>query len=161
MLDLSVLVAASREDQPTHKFLLRWLQRRLASGLPMTVPQRTIEEFVLLITDPARFQPPTSVEFAVWFADEVWRRAPPVACARPEAVWRVAVELIESEGLDPSRAFRAAAAIASGCRLVTIDLWLRRVRDLDWIHPISGRPRCRAEVGTLEWVERARRKPVT
>ena len=70
-VDTNVLVYAHREESPLHEPALARLRLLAEGGSPWGLPIFCIGEFVRVVTHPRVFHPPTDLETALAFLDQV------------------------------------------------------------------------------------------
>lgn len=140
LIDVNVLVYAYREDSPSHIAVRSWLTDLLQSGKVFGIADLVLSGFLRITTHPKIFDPPSPLEHALYFAEEL--RAHP-SC-RPIAPgprhWRIFTQLCQDTGavgnLVPD-AYLAAMAIEIGAEWITTDGDFSRFPDLLWRHPLS------------------------
>ncbi|MDX2167208.1 MAG: VapC toxin family PIN domain ribonuclease [Deltaproteobacteria bacterium] len=70
-IDTNVLVCAHREEMPLHAPALERLRMLAEGGTPWALPIFCVEELVRVVTHPRVFHPPTDLETALAFLDQV------------------------------------------------------------------------------------------
>ena len=70
-VDTNVLVYAHREEMPLHALALERLRALVEGSTPWALPTFCIGEFVRLVTHPRVFHPPTDLETALAFLEQV------------------------------------------------------------------------------------------
>lgn len=70
-IDTNVLVYAHREEMPLHALALERLRSLVEGSTPWALPTFCIGEFVRVVTHPRIFHPPTDLETALAFLEQV------------------------------------------------------------------------------------------
>jgi len=70
-VDTNILVYAHREEMPLHAQALDRLRTLVEGNTPWALPSFCIGEFVRVVTHPRVFHPPTPLETALDFLDQV------------------------------------------------------------------------------------------
>ena len=70
-LDSNVLIAAHRSEHPLHSRSMSRILQMAESDLPWCLPVFCLAEFLRVVTHPRVFTPPTSLEVALAFIDEL------------------------------------------------------------------------------------------
>jgi len=140
LVDVNVLVYAHRQDAPGHKEYRRWWQECAASDEAFAVADLVLAGFLRVVTHPRVFDPPTPLEVALRFVDEV-RKRPNYVEARPgPRHWELFTKLCRAANargnLVPD-AYLAALAIESGSEWITTDRGYARFPGLRWRHPLG------------------------
>jgi toxin-antitoxin system PIN domain toxin len=139
--DINVLIYAHREDAPEHARYADWL-RRLAEGPEsFALAETVLSGFLRIVTNPRIFDPPTPMETALDFCQELLRRPQSVLVLPTVRHWEIFTDLIrrsDVRGALVTDAYLAALAIEHGCELVTADTDFARFEALRWRHPLSG-----------------------
>jgi toxin-antitoxin system PIN domain toxin len=97
--------------------------------------------FLRIVTNAKVFDPPTPMDVALSFCDQLVRRPRAVLVQPGPRHWEIMVDAIRTAGIKGpmvSDAFLAALAIEHGCELVTTDGDFSRFRGLRWRHPLSA-----------------------
>ena len=141
LTDVNVLVYAHREDTPRHTEYLAWVERMLSTPLAFGVSDLVLSGFVRVVTHPRVFDPPSPLESALSFAEQIRQQPNCVVLAPGPRHWDLFCGLCRTGGakgnLVPD-AYLAALAIESGSDLVTTDRDFARFPDLRCIHPLAG-----------------------
>lgn len=138
LLDVNILVYAHREDSPHHTRYAAWLTD-LAQGVePFGLSAPALEGFVRIVTNPKIFAPPSTVETAFRFLDQLLD-LPHCMLVRPSAQhWAIFQDLCSLPGIRGplvADAAHAALAIETGCEWVTADTdYARFSPPLRWRH---------------------------
>lgn len=139
--DIDVLIYAHREDSPEHERYAAWLRRLANAAAPFALSSFTLGGFLRIVTNPKIFDPPTPMDVALSFCDQLVRRPRAVLVQPGYRHWEILVDAIrmaEIRGPMVSDAFLAALAIEHGCELVTTDSDFSRFPGLRWRHPLSA-----------------------
>lgn len=70
-IDTNVLVYAHREEMPLHTTALERLRSLAEGGTPWALPTFCIGEFVRVVTHPRLFHPPSTLEIALTFLEQL------------------------------------------------------------------------------------------
>ncbi|MCK6555949.1 PIN domain-containing protein [Candidatus Binatia bacterium] len=70
-IDTNILVYAHREEMALHTAAIERLTELVEGGTPWALPAFCIGEFVRVVTHPRIFHPPTDLETALAFLDQV------------------------------------------------------------------------------------------
>jgi uncharacterized protein len=130
--DVTVLVAASRDDHPHHGVARRWLETTLdasAAGAAFTVMPVVLAGFLRLVTSPKIFQVPTPIADALAFVDALLA-SPGVHLASLGPEWPTLRRLCLDKrlgGNDLPDAWLAAAVTHLGEHLVSFDRNFRKL----------------------------------
>jgi len=138
LVDVNVLVYAHRRDAPRHEECRRWLEARLRGSEPFGVNDQVLSGVLRVVTHPRVFDPPSPLEKAVAFVEEIRGHPSRVPVAPGPRHWEVLLHLCREAGatgnLVPD-AYFAALAIESGCEWITTDRDYSRFKGLRWRHP--------------------------
>ena len=142
LVDVNVLVAAHRPENPDHARLRSWLESELASERMYGMSELVLSGFLRVVTHPQIFREPTPTPIALAFVEAVCDR-PNCALVRPGSRhWGIFTRLCRETGAQGNLvpdAYFAALAIESGCEWITLDRGFARFRDLRWRQP-AGSP---------------------
>lgn len=138
LLDVNVLVYASRREFAEHDTSREWLQEVLVGDESVVVMDSVLAGVVRLITNHRVLSAPFRADEALSFCEAV-RKAPAVIHPAPTARrWGTFTRLAKELGLranDIPDAFLAATAIDMGARLATFDQGFRRFPGLSVLVP--------------------------
>jgi toxin-antitoxin system PIN domain toxin len=143
-LDTNVLVYAHMPSLPEHGPVRAFVLRALAEpGATLVLTPGVLHEFVHVVTDPRRFEPPISVPEALAVARLYLGRTNVECIATDETALRLALELVERHDLGRKHladALLAATLLANGVReIVTCDsAGFAAFADLTVIDPRRG-----------------------
>lgn len=133
LLDVNIVVAASRDDHAHHRRAAPWLTEVSAGPERFTVPDGVWASFIRLVTNRRIFPVPTPTTTAFAFARTV-RSAPSYQSVPPgerhlEIFERLCVEGQAAGDLVPN-AYLAALAIDQGATLASFDRDFTRFEEL-------------------------------
>lgn len=141
LCDVNVLVYAHREDSGQHNEYREWLEKLINSDQAYGISDLILSGFVRIVTHPKVFTPPSSIERALAFADQL-RAQPNCTVLSPgPRHWEIFVRLCrsaEAKGNLVPDAFIAALAIESGSEFATADRDYHRFPGLRVRHPLDG-----------------------
>ena len=138
--DVNVLVYAHREESPNHFAYLRWLEGLLSSSEDFGISDLVLSGFIRIVTHPRVFNPPSSLNQALTFVDEIRSQENCVRIQPASRHWDIFCKLCQVAGAKGnliSDAYLAALAIESGCTWITTDRDFRRFEGLIWQHPLE------------------------
>jgi toxin-antitoxin system PIN domain toxin len=133
-----VLVHAHRADSSQHQLCRDWLRRTLAGDQAFALSELVLSSVIRIVTHSRIFDPPSSIEEAVSFANDLRGQEHAVIVAAGNRHWDIFSRLIREAGARASPvtdAYFAAIAIESGCELVSTDGDYARFPDLKWQRP--------------------------
>ena len=138
LLDVNVLVNAYRQDAPEHRAFTEYVERLANGVVPFAVPSVVLGGFLRIVTHPRIFSPPSTLDDALTFADQV--RALPhcillTAGTRHADIFVDLCRAGDARGNLVSDAYLAALAIETGSELVTADRGFARWPGLRYRHP--------------------------
>ena len=140
LLDVNVLVYAHRRDAEDHARYRRWLEKVLSADETFGVADLALSGFLRIVTHPKVFQPPSAMDLALAFAEEV-RKSPNRIRVEPgDRHWEIFAGLCRSAGARGNHvpdAYFAAMAIESSCEWITTDRGFSRYSGLCWRHPLE------------------------
>ena len=143
LLDVNVLVHAHRADAPRHTEFKRYLLSVLGGEEASGLSDLRLGGFLRIVTHPRVFDPPSDLEGARQFAQEVRSSPRRVSLDPGRSHWSIFTRLLTDAGargnLVPD-AWLAALAIESGSRWISTDRDFARFPGLRWEHPLSERP---------------------
>lgn len=124
LLDVNIVVAASRDDHAHHRRVAPWLTELSAAPARFTVPDGVWASYVRLVTNRRVFPVPTPTSVAFTFMRAI-QTAPSYRAIAPgerhlEIFERLCVEGQATGDLVPD-AYLAALAIDQGATLATLD----------------------------------------
>ena len=137
--DVNVLIFAHREDSPEHDRCADWLMDLAQGEEPFALSELVLSSFLRIVTNHKIFDPPTHIDKAIEFCQQLIR-CPGAVIVRPASEhWRIFVELIEEaniKGPMVTDAYLAALAIEHDCDFVTTDRDFTRFPRLSWSNPL-------------------------
>lgn len=138
--DANVLVYAHRRDARDHAAYERWLTETLEGEAAYAVSELVLSAFVRIATHPRIFDPPSTLEEALAFANAVRDQPNAVSAAPGPRHWEIFARLCRDAGARGNLvadAYVAALAIESGSELATTDRDFSRFPGLRWRHPLA------------------------
>jgi uncharacterized protein len=139
LLDVNVLVYAHRQDTPPHRQYLAWLENLINSDHAYGLSDLVLSGFLRIVTHPGVFNPPSSMEKAFAFVEDL-RNQPTCVVINPgPRHWDIFCRLCKAADIKGNLipdAFLAALAIESGSEWITADRDYHRFPGLSVRHPI-------------------------
>ena len=140
LTDVNVLIYAHREGTPGHEQYRAWLEAQRRSPAAFGVAELVLSGFVRIVTHPRIFDPPSSIDVALDFADSIRTQPNAVLVAPGRRHWGIFADLCRGAGakgnLVPD-AYLAALAIETGSEWITTDRDYARFPGLRWRHPLG------------------------
>ena len=140
LLDVNVLLYAHREGAPDHPRYRAWLEALLGGDESFAASELVLNSVVRVATNPRAFTPPSTLDDAFNFADQV-RLAPNCVIVAPgQRHWAIFSRLCRganARGDLVTDAYLAALAIESGSEWITTDRDFSRFEGLRWRHPLA------------------------
>jgi uncharacterized protein len=140
LFDVNVLVYAHRADTPNHDAYRTWLEKVINGNAAYGVSDIVLSGFLRVVTHPRVFDPPSRLDDALTFAEQVRQQPNAVVLSPGSRHWSIFTELCAAAGakgnLIPD-AFLAALAIESGSEWITTDRDYSRFSELSWRHPLE------------------------
>lgn len=133
--DVNILVYAHREDTPQHKKSLAWLEERINSDEAFALSELVLSGFLRIVTHPKIFNPPSRLEDALTFVEQLKSHPNCVIVSPQERHWPLFVELCkqaQAKGNLIPDAYHAALAIETGSEWITTDQDFSRFEKLKW-----------------------------
>jgi hypothetical protein len=140
LIDVNVLVHAFRRDVPNHQRYAKWLQELADSDTAFAVADLVLSGFLRVVTHPTVFTPPSRVDRALAFVEQIRNRPHVVTVAPGPRHWDIFATLcrqVKATGNLIPGAFLAALAIEAGCEWITTDRGFARFPGLRWRHPLD------------------------
>ncbi|HTG60182.1 MAG TPA: type II toxin-antitoxin system VapC family toxin [Terriglobia bacterium] len=140
LLDVNVLVYGYRKDAPNHGAYRRWLEQLLAADQAYGMADLVLAGFLRVVTHPRVFNPPSPLEAALRFVDEIRAQPHCVSLAPGPRHWEIFVRLCRAANVKGNLladAYLAALAIESGSEWITTDRDFSRFPGLRWRHPLG------------------------
>ena len=122
--DVNVLVYAHREDTDQHKQSLSWLEARINSDEAFAISELVLAGFLRIVTHPKIFNPPSKLEDALTFIEQIRSQANCVIVTPQERHWTIFTKLCKqarAKGNLVPDAYHAALAIETGSEWITTD----------------------------------------
>ncbi len=138
LADVSVLVAAFRENHPRHEASRGWLITLLRSGEPFAVSDLVLSSVLRVVTHPTSPIGGVPLKLASEFVETVRRSPGAEAIAPGSGHWEIFMDLARRSALQGaalSDAYFAAIAVEHGCEWVTLDRDFARFPGLRWSFP--------------------------
>ena len=140
LLDVNVLLYAHREDAADHEAYRTWLEELIHGPQAYGMADLVLSSYLRTATHSRIFDPPTPLDVALAFADQI--RNPPnrVAIAPGARHWEIFTRLCQEakcRGNLLQDAYLAALAIESGSEWITTDRDFSRFPGLRWRHPLE------------------------
>ena len=138
--DVNVLVYAYRAETVHHDSYRRWLETVANGDEPFALSGLVLSGFVRVVTHPRIFRPPSPIDDALGFAEDLLGLPNCFMLHAGPRHWGLFARLCRESGakgnLVPD-AYLAALAIEAGCELVTTDRDFARFKGLRWRHPLA------------------------
>lgn len=124
LFDVNLLVYAHRESTPQHARAKAFLLQVLNSSTAYGVSELVLAGFVRIVTHPKIFNPPSSLDMAFGFVNQI-RNRPNGIIIKPETgnfnIFERLCKAAQATGNLVPDAYHAALAIESGSEWVTFD----------------------------------------
>lgn len=138
LFDVNILVYAHRADAPSHAAYRQWLEGIINSDQAYGMADIVLSGFLRIVTHPRVFNPPSELETALAFVQEIRNQPNCIIIAPGARHWDIFTRLCQVSGakgnLIPD-AYLAALAIESGSEWVTTDGDFARFPGLKWRRP--------------------------
>jgi toxin-antitoxin system PIN domain toxin len=138
--DVNVLIYAFRVGVPEHSVCRRWLNSVIDSDQPFAMSPLALAAVVRITTNRRSYTPPSSLEDAFGFGDDLLNQ-PHCQIVEPgERHWRIFQRLCRESntvGRRVTDAWYAAVAIEWGCEWITLDRDFARFPGLKWSTPTA------------------------
>lgn len=139
LFDVNVFVYAHRADAPDHRRYRSWLEETINGELAYGVSDIVLSGFLRIVTHPRVFDPPSRVNDALAFANQVRQQPNAILLEPGPRHWSIFTHLcqeVNAKGNLIPDAYLAALAIESGSQWITTDRDYSRFPDLQWRHPL-------------------------
>lgn len=136
--DVNILVYAHREDSPDHRRHRAWLEALIASDEAFGVSDLVCSGFLRIVTHSAIFDPPTPLDAALQFLEDIRTQPNCVVVSPGPRHWSIFTDLCRASDARGNRvpdAYLAALAIESGSEWITEDRGYARFPGLRWRPP--------------------------
>ena len=124
LVDVNILIYATREEADQHTLIRDWLDERLSGSARVGLPWASVLGFLRIVTNPRAFRSPLTMSLA-WEQVSAWLAAEPVWIPHPTErhadVLRGLLALPGTFGNLVSDAHLAALAIEHGLTLCSTD----------------------------------------
>ena len=140
LLDVNVLVYAHRQDTPHHLQYLAWLENLINSDRAYGLSDLVLSGFLRIVTHPGVFNPPSSMEKALAFVEDLRNQQTCIVINPGPRHWDIFCRLCKAADIKGNLipdAFLAALAIESGSEWITADRDYHRFSGLRVHHPIN------------------------
>ena len=138
--DVNVLVYSYRAEAVDHAGYARWLESVANGDEAFALSGFVLSGFVRVVTHPRIFRPPSPIDDALGFAEDLLGLPNCITIRPGPRHWSLFARLCRQAGakgnLVPD-AYLAALAIEAGCELVTTDRDFARFKGLRWRHPLA------------------------
>lgn len=138
--DVNVVIYAHRQDARDHRHFREWLEGVVCADESFAISELVLSGFVRIVTSPRVFRPPSSVEAAFTFCEQILAQPGCVPVRPGPRHWGIFARLCRESGargpLVPD-AYFAALAIEAGCEWITTDRDFARFKGLRWRHPLA------------------------
>lgn len=136
--DVNILVCGYREASVDHLRYREWLENLVNGEEPFGFSDIVLSGFLRIVTNPRAFTPPSPIEDALAFIEDL-KNLPNCVMISPGARhWEIFTRLCQIGGIRGNLvpdAFLAALAIESGSEWVTMDSDFARFPGLRWRRP--------------------------
>jgi toxin-antitoxin system PIN domain toxin len=140
--DVNILVYAHRADAPGHAAYLEWLGQTIQSDLAYGMCDLVLSGFLRVVTHPRVFSPPSLLDDALAFVEEVRSPLNCVIIDPGPRHWSIFTRLCQQASVKGNLvpdAYFAALAIESGSEWISTDRDFSRFPGLNWRHPLDSR----------------------
>jgi toxin-antitoxin system PIN domain toxin len=138
--DVNVLVYAYRAEALDHDSYWRWLDSVANGDEAFALSSIVLSGFVRVVTHPRVFRPPSPIDDALRFAEDLLSPQNCIMIRPGPRHWDLFARLCRESGargnLVPD-AYLAALAIEAGCELITTDRDFARFKGLRSRHPLA------------------------
>ncbi|MGI8785877.1 MAG: type II toxin-antitoxin system VapC family toxin [Acidobacteriota bacterium] len=139
LLDVNILIYAHRKDASNHSAYSQWLSALINSDQAYGMSELVLSGFIRVATHSRIFDPPSLLDAALEFTDQIRNRDNCVLISPGPRHWDIFVRLCRQAGVKGnlvSDAYLAALAIESGSEWITTDRDYARFPGLRWRHPL-------------------------
>lgn len=136
--DVNVLVHAHRADSTQHEICRDWLRGTLSGEQAFALSELVLSSVIRIVTHPRIFHPPSTIDEAVSFANDIRGHERAIIVAPGNRHWDIFSRLIrvaDARANLVTDAYLAAVAIESGCELISTDGDFARFPGLKWRRP--------------------------
>lgn len=138
--DVNILVYAYREDAPGHPRFREWLEDLVNGDQAYCMSDIVLSGFLRVVTHSAVFNPPSPIDDALAFVEDVRSQPNCVVLAPGARHWEIFARLCQRSGVRGNLvpdAYLAALAIESGSEWITMDGDYARFPGLRWRRPFD------------------------
>ncbi len=138
LADVNALIYAHRKDSPHHKICYDWLERLINSDGAFALSELVLSGFLRIVTHPKIFNPPSSLQDALAFVEQIRGQPNCVIVSPQQRHWEIFRKLCEqanAKGNLIPDAYHAALAIETGSEWITTDRDFSRFAGLRWSVP--------------------------
>lgn len=138
--DVNILVYAYREDAPGHPRFREWLEDIVNGDQAYCMSDIVLSGFLRVVTHSAVFNPPSPIDDALAFVEDVRSQPNCVVLAPGARHWEIFARLCQRSGVRGNLvpdAYLAALAIESGSEWITMDGDYARFPGLRWRRPFD------------------------
>lgn len=142
LVDVNVLVAVFRGENPHHDVARRWLERALLNSTQIGLTPAVVSGFVRVVTNTRIHPDATPLELALRQMDELFEQPGVVDALPGPRHWVILADVCrqaDARGNLVSDAVIAAVAIEQGATVVTFDRDFARFPGLRWETPDAGK----------------------
>ena len=132
LCDVNVFIRAHKEGTDQHEHFAKWLTEALEGDETFGVSEHVLSAFVRIVTNRRAFDPPSSFDDALTFADQLRDHGNALLVSPGPREAGAKGNLIPD-------AYFAASAIESGSTWITTDRDFARFPGLRWRHPLAQR----------------------
>ena len=129
---------AHRAESSHHVLCRDWLRRTIAGDEAFALSELVLSSVVRIVTHPRIFDPPSSIEEALSFANDLRAQEHAAIISAGTRHWEIFSRLsrdVDARGNLVTDAYLAAIAIESGCELISTDGDFARFPGLKWRRP--------------------------
>jgi toxin-antitoxin system PIN domain toxin len=140
LIDVNVLLYAFRSEMPDSDRYAEWLNQLLLSGERFGMSELVLSGFLRIVTNPKIFIPPTTLDRAMKFVEEISGNPNCVRILPGVRHWNIFLDLcraVNARGNLISDAYLAALAIESNCEWITVDRHYALFPGLRQRHPLG------------------------
>ena len=138
--DVNILVYAYREAAPDHHRFRDWLEELINSDQAYGMSDLVLSGFLRVATHPAVFIPPSPIDHALAFVEDLKGQPNCVVLAPGPRHWAIFKHLCQASNVRGNLvpdAYLAALAIESGSEWITMDGDYARFPGLRWRRPFD------------------------
>lgn len=140
LTDVNILIYAYRAESSHHDSYRHWLETVANGAESFALSSIVLSGFVRVVTHPRIFRPPSPLDDALGFAEDLLDQPNCIMIHPGPRHWDLFARLCRESGakgnLVPD-AYLAALAIEAGCELATADRDFARFKGLRWRHPLA------------------------